>query len=316
MSESEQDAGDTATEVDRLARETRPDYDAEKTIAFLGEVGSGKTVVAALLKHTLSTKWVPGSGGRWDSLMVSGHDEINNTIRDMKGGQFPPPTVKDDYPALRIDLHRMKGPPSKIGLILRDISGENYVDYMSESSDIDVDALLLELLKGEGAYIAHATTYVLMIDCEKVNDWDTDGPHAVNMLNRLYAIKRRLNCLDPSGRLMNPIALVFTKADTLPSNYAQKSARDLAGMYHDLASSLRIRHSGPLACFKVLVKTVDAYSGQGDYDNESEGGQDVDSGGSSEDGAGDRESDACLAVPLDYSNKVYYNLITWLVDTR
>lgn len=315
VSESEQSGGEEVAEVDRLIRETRPEPDAGSTIAFLGEVGSGKTVVAALLKHTLTTRWVPGSGGQWDALMVSGHDEINGTIRDMKGGRFPPPTVKDDYPALTIDLHRMKGPPSKRRLALRDMSGENYFEYLSGSGPRDADVLLSELLKGDGAYIAHATTYALMIDCKKVDDWDTDRPRAVNMLNTLYAIKQRLNCLDPNGRIMNPIALVFTKADTLPSGHASKPALALAEMYSDLRSSLRVRHSGPLGCFRVQTSTVGARSGQRKDDGSGEQGRRAES---SEDGTGgpEHEQDARPAVPLTYSNRAYYDLITWLVDPR
>ena len=67
----EESGGEPNPEVDRLLHETEP-QGTDKTIAFLGEVGAGKTVVAALLKHTLSTKWVPGSNGRWDALTVSG----------------------------------------------------------------------------------------------------------------------------------------------------------------------------------------------------------------------------------------------------
>lgn len=315
VSESEQSGGEEAAEVDRLIRETKPGPNAGSTIAFLGEVGSGKTVVSALLKHTLSTRWVPGSGGQWDALMVSGHDEINDTIRDMKAGRFPPPTVKDDYPALMIDLHRMKGPPSKIRLALRDISGENYFEYLSGSAPHDADGLLSELLKGDGAYIVHATTYALMIDCKKVDDWDTDKPRAVNMLNTLYAIKQRLNCLDPNGRIMNPIALVFTKADTLPSDHASKPALALAEMYNDLWSSLRVRHAGPLGCFRVETSTIGARSGQGEDDGSGEQGRSAESGEDDTSGQGQGQ-DARLAVPLLYSSRAYDDLITWLVDPR
>lgn len=315
MSESEQGGGEEAAEVDRLICKTRPGPSAGSTIAFLGEVGSGKTVVAALLKHTLSTRWVPGSGGQWDALTVSGHDEINGAIRDMKGGRFPPPTVKDDYPALTIDLHRMKGHPPKIRLALRDISGENYFEYLSGSAPRGADGLLSELLNGDGAYIAHATAYALMIDCKRVDDWDTDRPQTVNMLNALYAIKQRLNCLDPDGRIMNPIALVFTKADTLPAAYASKPALALAEMYSGLRSSLGVRHAGPLGCFRVETSTIGARSVQGEDDGSGEQGRSAESG---EGGTGgpEHEQDARPAVPLTYSSRAYYDLITWLVDPR
>ena len=320
----EESSDEPNPEVDRLIHETKPRPGVDKTVAFLGEVGAGKTVVAALLKHTLSTKWVSGSNGRWDALMVSGHDEINETIRSMKDGLFPSPTVKDDYPALRIDLHRMRDAPSKIGLMLRDISGESYFEHLSGSPPDGVDELLMELLQGGGSYIAHATAYILMISCEDADKWDTDKPRAVNAIKAIHAIKGRMNCLDPNGRFMAPIALVFTKGDTLPAEHAQKQAHELAGMYPDLASTLRITHSGPLVHFKVQVMTTNTHleqddNGTGGHDRRRQAGsgaRDPDDAQPGEDDDDEQAPAARLAVPLTYSRNAYYKLITWLVDPR
>ena len=321
----EESGGEPNPEVDRLLRETGP-QGTGKTIAFLGEAGAGRTVVAALLKHTLSTKWVPGSNGRWDALTVSGHDEINGAIRGMKGGLFPSPTVKDDYPALRIDLHRMRDAPSKIALMLRGIPGESYFERLSGSPPDGIDGPLLELLRGDGAYIAHATAYILMISCEDAGEWDTDKPRAVNAIKAIHAIKERMHCLDPDGRFMAPVALVFTKGDTLPAEHAQKPARDLAGVYRDLASTLRLTHSGPLACFKVQVATRGASLGQGSGGPGGRGplqraGSDARDHGEGEGDEGDEGDEepapaARPAVPLSYSHRAYQKLVTWLVEPR
>ena len=175
-----------ASDVDRLVRETEQEYDGRDTIAFVGEVGAGKTVVAALVRHTLSTRWVPRSRGRWEAQMVSGHDEINETIRRMKRGSFPPPTLKGDYPRLKINIHRMKGMPATLEMVLRDMSGEDYSGRLSKSNDDDnngdIDEQVVEMLKGDGAYLVHATKYVLMIDCEGIDEWETDKPRAVNAI--------------------------------------------------------------------------------------------------------------------------------------
>ena len=316
--------GDPNPEVDRLIHETRPPPGVDKTIAFLGEVGAGKTVVAALLKHTLSTKWVPSSNGRWDALIVSGHDEINDTIRSMKVRLFPSPTVKGDYPSLRINLHRMKDAPSKIGLMLRDISGESYFEHLSGSPPNGIDEMLMELLQGNGSYIAHATSYILMISCEDEKDWDTDKPRAVNAIKAIHAIKTRMHCLDPDGRFMAPVALVFTKGDTLPAELAQKPAHELAGRYPDLASTLRITHSGPRAYFKVHVMTGDARSAQDDnrpdgHNLRQQAGSDArdpDDDGPDNGGDDEQAPAARLAVPLSYSSGAYLKIISWLVNPR
>ncbi len=320
----EESSGNPNPEADRLIHETQPRPGVDKTVAFLGEVGSGKTVVAALLKHTLSTKWVPFSNGRWDALVVSGHDEINEAIRSMKGGLFPSPTVKGEYPALRIDLHRMKGAPSAIGLALRDVSGHSYFERLSRSLPNGIDESLVELLQGDGSYIAHATTYVLVISCEDVDRWDADKPRAINAIKAICAIKSKMRLLDPDGRLMDPIALVFTKGDALPAELAQKPAHELAGMYPDLASTLRVTHSGPRAYFKVHVMTGDARSAQDDnrpggHNLQQQAGSDArdpDDDGPDKGGDDEQVPAARLAVPLRYSSGAYLKIISWLVNPR
>ena len=316
-----------AADVDQFIRETKQQYDGRETIAFVGEVGAGKTVVAALVKHTLSTRWVPRSKGRWEAQMVSGHDEINETIRRMKRGAFPPATMKDEYPSLMINIHRMKGMPGMVEIVLRDMSGEDYAGHLSESDSGGIDGQLAEMLKGNGAYLVHATKYVLMIDCEGIDEWETDEPKAVNAIKKIHEIKKRINHVDGKNRFINPLAIVFTKADTLPEQYAQKSAKDLASEYYDLMSWLRVAHAGPRSYFKVFATTSkerpDELEEEEGYEEEEEteeeGYEEEGAGETEEEGYEEDESDDAsiyLAVPLDYSIEEYEKLITWLVSAR
>ena len=307
------------SDVNRLIRETKRQYDGRDTIAFVGEVGAGKTVVAAFVKHTLSTRWVPRSGGRWEAQMVSGHDEMNETIRRMKRGSFPPATMKDSYPSLKINIHRMKGEPAKIEMVLRDMSGEDYSGHLTESADDDIDGKVVEMLKGNGSYLVHATKYILMINCEGALDWDTDKPKAVNAIKNIYEIKKRVGCVDQGGHFTDPLAIVFTKADTLPAKHAQKTAKDLALEYHDLMSWLRVSHSGPRSYFKVFAVTTEERpkEEEGEEDGEyEEGEEDGEYEEGEEDGETSDDPSSYLAVPLEYSVEEYEKLIKWLVAPR
>ena len=100
------------------------------------------------------------------------------------------------------------------------------------------------------------------------------------------------------------------------SVFSVLTARELAGMYGDLASSLRIRHSGPLAYFKMHARTDDSYSGRDDDGGRDASGPDPDGDETGDDDAGVPAPGVRLAVPLDYSRKAYYSLITWLVNPR
>jgi len=307
---------EAAANTDRLIRETRERYEGRDVTALLGTTGAGKTVATALIKHTLSARWIPNSRGRWEAQMDSGHDDVNKIIRKMQEGYFPSPALKDSCPSLAISIHRMTSGPRIIELVLHGMSGENYRDYLTEPGSANVDEMLSDLLAGDGAYIAHATKYVLMIDCEEADHWDTDKPQAVNMLKKITAIKKRRDCVDRHGRLMSPIGLVFTKADMLSGDRAKKNASALAREYPDLMSSLRISHSGPLAYFKVHARVAD------DGDNlDARAGASTNPGGDgrSREGGGEEvqaEPEKRLAVPLDYSVSEYHKLISWLVDTR
>ncbi len=314
-----------ASSVDSLIRETLQEYDGRDTIAFVGDVGAGKTVVAALVTHTLSTRWVPRSRGRWDAQTVSGHDEINETIRRMKRGSFPPPTVKNDYPSLRINIHRMKGMSATLEMVLRDMPGEDCSGHLSESADDDddIDGQVAEMLNSNGAYLVHATKYVLMIDCEGIGDWDTDKPKAVNAIKMIRKIKERIDRIDSTNRFTDPLAIVFTKTDALPEQDAQRSAKDLAGKYPDLMSCLRVSHSGPRSFFKVFAKTTEERPDDDDEEYEDGDGEEYeDDEESKDDDAEAAEDDEpadpgdYLVIPLEYSIEEYERLITWLVSTR
>lgn len=290
-----------SADVDRMMQGAKPSADRE-TVAFLGPTSSGKAVVAALVKHTLSTSWVSQSGGVWEARTESGHGEIDDAIMDIKQGRFPPAAIKDAYPPLKIGIYRMKGHPLRTVMTIRDTPGEDYyVKLAAHKGSDDINGLIADLLMNGGAHIVHATKYVLMIDCAETGWRGADVPQAVNTLNAIHRIKRRVDSTDVDGQIMAPIALAFTKADALPGAYKDLAARDLADKCRGLVPSLQAIHRGTPACFKLHVR--------------------VSSGcprGQSHNVANDA---ACPEQPMprsrtvfgiDYSACEYYRLIDWV----
>jgi len=241
-------------QLNQLIEKTRALYqDGKETVAFLGEVSSGKTVVSALLKHTLATSWIPKSKGKWEAVASSGHDEINEIIRNMKKGDFAPPTPKKDYPKLTIDVYNMEGKPLKIELVLHDISGENYTDKLTKQFDSEEERIH-NILSSPGDYLAFAKKYVILIDCEKKPDWDTDPAKVARMISSIRKIKQLIHNTNSDEKIHNSIAVVFTKLDILSLKEREKSTEELLDDYPELRSSLNISHDkNSLVFFKVFV---------------------------------------------------------------
>ena len=237
----------------QLINETMPRYQDKNIVSFLGKVSSGKTVSAALLKHTLSKFWIPDSKGKWEAVVSSGYDEINAILLQMKNGMFPSATPKENYPKLVIDIYNMQGKPVKKELVLHDMSGENYIDLLT-TSNLDAKERLAEILSGDGAYIAYAKKYAIMIDCKEKENWDLNNAKVAHMLSNLKEIKQIIHNFGSDEQLHTPISIVFTKSDVLSNDDQKKTAEELAKDYPELLSSLKINHDGKSLCFfKMFV---------------------------------------------------------------
>ncbi len=242
--------------LEQLINKRSEEYQGKIRIAVIGNVKSGKTIVSALLKYTLTKLWIPKTNGKWESITSSGQNEINEIIREMKKGRFASPTSNTTYPKLILDIFRMEGEPTKIELILHDMSGENYSDLLTSSSYSNIDDRLVDILSGDGAYLAFAKKYVIVIDCEEKDEWDTDIANVALMISKIREIKQKIRNYDSDELIHSPIAIVFTKSDLLSSVDQEKSAEELAKEYPELVSSLRINHDQNfLQFFKVYVSS-------------------------------------------------------------
>lgn len=239
--------------LDALIEKARPQFTDKNIIAFLGEVESGKTVVAALIYYHLSKVWIPQSKGKWEAVPVSGDEAVNEILREMKRGTYTSSTQKNEYPKIVIDVYNMEGQPVKIQLALHDMSGENYAESLSKEYPSEDDRLV-EILSGGGAYLAFAKQYVVMVDCGLRKDWDTDICKVARMVSSIREMKRRIHKLDADEKIHASIVVVFTKSDRLLVDDSKKSAEELLNEYPSLHSSLTINHDpSSLAYFKVHV---------------------------------------------------------------
>ena len=229
--------------IDEQIEAKRKEYEDGHTVAFLGQVSSGKTVMAALVKHTLARSWIPNTNGKWEAVSRSGQDEINEIIRKMKKGIFPSPTPSENHPKLIIDIVRMEGPPTKLELVLHDMSGENYADLLTSSSYSSVNDILADMFLKNADYLVFAKAYVIMIDCGQKDDWDTDIAKVGPMISRIKEIKQKIHNFSPYQKIQSPITIVFTKADLLSEEDKTKSAKELAKEYPELVSSLNINYN-------------------------------------------------------------------------
>lgn len=306
-----------SADVDDLMNEIRPKKDRE-IVAFLGSAGAGRTVVAALVKHTLSTVWVPQSRGLWEARAESGHDEINAAIREMKRGRFPSVAAKSSYPPLKIGIYRTKGYVSRFEMTIRGKPGEEdcFERWGMQGDDVDASEMVASMLKGGCSDIVHATRYVLMIDCAGTGGWNEAKSRVDSALNAIRQIKKIAKRPSVVGHTKLPIALLFTKADALPDKHRDLAASGLASKCLGLAPDLEAPHCGPTAWFKVHADV-----GGGGFSPHTQGG----GGRGGAGGGGGGNTAAAPGRPLlenrparglCYSDQEYRRLIEWLVRQR
>ena len=200
--------------LEEMIKKTSEEYRDRDSVALIGNTDAGKTVVLALLKHTLAKSWIPNTNGKWEATVHEGA-VINQIIRDMEGGKFPSPTPEKNFPNVTIDIFNMRGRPVKFELMLHDISGESYSEFMTDSYG-SIDERLAKILSTGASYLAHAKKYLIIIDCTEIFEWDTDKPLASAMIRTINGIKKRIHNYGDSERLHSPVAIIFTKADALP----------------------------------------------------------------------------------------------------
>jgi len=253
----------TMKNLDQLIEAARNHYHDRNLVAFLGEVGSGKTVVSALLKHATFNHFIPRNRGKYEAIISHGSTIINRILGDMiKDGLFPPSTVPQENPSISMEIHILKGRGvGKVELVLQDMSGENYSNFLTKEFS-DSEKRLYQLLTfnkseresiGPLAHLPFSKVYVILIDCSKRKYWEHEQSSAGQMITALKQIKE-LAKDTKNGRIWNPIAIVFTKTDQLDEKERDLPAEELIKKMPEFVSSLNLQTNGPCGYFKMFVE--------------------------------------------------------------
>ena len=260
-------------------------YKDSQIVAFLGVAGSGKSVIGAMTTRTLFKSFIPNSNGKWLGVFKSGDEKINDIIRDMKHGKFPSHTLGGKSSNLNIEIHNTKGIPAKFELKLKDMSGENYEKLLAKEYP-SINERLDAILSSNADYLAFAKKYVIIIDCAKIDDWDTDVVSVNKMIMNIRKIKKEIHHFDEDEKMNEPIAIIFNKSDLLSKDKQEISVDELANLYNGLRLSLVINvKPDNFTFFKLSVQSTPTFSNQ-----------------------------LQVKLPLSYTESEYIKLISWIID--
>ena len=209
--------------------DARQEYSGRDVIAFVGQAGSGRTVVAALLQHTLATYWDPKFTEVYGSV-IRGRMALDNAMAGMRNGMYPGETLRDGRPEIRIRLRNLRRDPGEWEITIDGARGEGAVGLLAAGAPPG------RVLEAGMGHLLLAAKYVLVVDCTGRGTWDGDGPMAAAAVEGLA----RMRDIMPDGDGTGPeVAVLFTKADVLPAEMKYVPAGDLLESYGMLRDSLR-----------------------------------------------------------------------------
>ncbi len=277
------------TEETRAMRSGR---DRPREIALLGDVGSGRTVAAALLVDCLATHWSDGPGAV-SSVITKGEKRMNDAIQDLMNCRYPAAAEEGgDATAILI------GDPSrtaKYSVELHEMPGEDFAGRLADGGDGAES--VLDLVCGEGqVHLASAKKYVIVADCSRIDAWGAGIGRLAAALPRIREARRHVHGIN--GDVDAPVALLATKTDTLPDERAwQDSVGEILGSYREIMGGPCPGHeAGGVGLFRSHIDTV-PYDGSGPP------------GGQRALGSGDR----LISPPFRYNTAEYTGLVSWIL---
>ena len=247
------------------------EYEGKSIIAFIGKVRFGKTVVSTLMYDVLSNTFLREYRKSYDVRPIKGYDDIVKLHSKMLKGRFPGGTLPETKSEIVVELSTKTAPVGKIDLFLRDASGEDLRNVLFTTYDNPDQLLELILTKhkkpnepiGPLSYLIFAKLYVILIDCSKFEEWRSEQTEFSRLVNCILDIKNRMG-KTTNGKIIDPIAIVFTKSDLLTKYIAEGKLKKetlandlLKNELPLLHSTLNRCHAGKLACFQFSIKDVE-----------------------------------------------------------
>jgi len=274
-------------------------YANSKQIAIIGPPKAGKTVIAGLLYDSIVNKFLP-THSTYRLQVENGLDFLQRTMLNLKKGEFPAKTPADEINKVEMILSQDVGTGGKIEIKLHDVVGETYEElYIQELPQNERLFRTLEKGKqkgqpyGDTAFLIFAKLYVVLVDCEKINDWPKVSYDNVKLVNTILQWKEGIGQTD-KGKIKTPIAIMFTKTDLLTEAMAKKSGEELLKEYMpEFYQQLNATLEKSPAFFKVHLE--------------------VDRSASNTSGIEPSELvNYKVRTPIKYSDVEYVNLISWI----
>ncbi len=308
-----------SVDVETLVADARLKYDGIEDVAFIGSNYSGKTVVGSLLVYCMTVYWAARRQGV-HPVVTSGTKRLREALEGMKKGRYPPKTQMNQQPDTVITINDTRGKPSEYDVVLHDMSGEDHVKLLSEDGDL-ATRLGAILRKGLG-HLIFGKKYMIMVDCSLHESWDADSGHLGAAILRLK--KMREMAYKVEGKIAVPVAVVFTKSDTLPKNLQKAPAHKIALQYQPLMNSLKSScEMSMVKFFKSKIYTIkdpdhDVKHHEQDEPANPEENNAEESNAEQinpKDDDVDRSGGHRIAIPLKYNSSEYSRMVSWIVDS-
>ena len=195
----------------------------KNSLAFIGSVGAGKTVIISLLRETIFRFFQDHKD--YIIHMTSDFTYLKTLSVSLYGGKFPGTVDLSHGEKIILEIHAkdpiLKG-SSK--LIIQNIDGETY-DLLFTESELNTEERVKHVAKyqnlddettfGSFAYLMDPKMYVIVLDCSLYNEWDQKDMEYSQLLNTLLDFSKSINHSD--NKIIKPIAVILSKFDMIPN---------------------------------------------------------------------------------------------------
>lgn len=283
--------------LDTMLSEAKKALGGRKQLAILGQSESGKTVFNALTKRAIFHAYLKKHPGM-TAHVEQGNDFLDAAEKALLSGTFPDRNQLDIPDEIVITMGQKGFTGAKKDLRILDISGETYEKLCVERIE-DPKARVQGIFeKGRGkteqygpmSFMVLAKMYVILIDCKEFDSWPKLDSRFSRGLTAIRHFKQVSGDLK-DDQIMEPIAVVLTKIDTLP-NLDEKDPGQIIQKYlPEFHNSFNSVHGGKKGFFKVSIDV------KRNSDNQIEMSDGVK-----------------VKIPLTYTEDEYVLFITWVTE--
>ncbi len=233
-------------------------YQDRNYVSVLGLSGVGKTVLVTLLSNALDNYFLDKYTDITANI-ASGKPFLEKCENSMLDGEFPSRTqflTKDEI-VIEMDRKGATGSPTKIRF--PDISGEDFENLMlgEEKTGVKRTLQVLDAVKAKGkthgdmSYIIYADLYLILLDCNKLDEWEKMATKHAMALTTIRDFKKQID-QTKKGKIETPIGIILTKSDLLPDSTIDAKEL-LKEKMKRFMHTLDLVHKGETEFFKCFV---------------------------------------------------------------